>query len=43
VMYRLIEADHYINKEILVVGGGDSVVEAAMRLACQSGNHVMLS
>src|SRR5262249_587209 len=24
VMYRLIEADHYVNKNILVVGGGDS-------------------
>ncbi len=43
VMYRLIEADHYINKKILVVGGGDSAVEAAMGLACQSGNHVTLS
>src|SRR5271169_3346908 len=30
VMYRLIEADHYINKKILVIGGGDSAVEAAM-------------
>jgi thioredoxin reductase (NADPH) len=43
VMYRLIEADHYINKKILVVGGGDSAVEAAMGLARQRGNHVTLS
>jgi thioredoxin reductase/Pyruvate/2-oxoacid:ferredoxin oxidoreductase delta subunit len=43
VMYRLIEADHYINKKILVVGGGDSAVEAAMGLANQSGNQVTLS
>jgi thioredoxin reductase (NADPH) len=43
VMYRLIEADHYINKSILVVGGGDSAVEAAMGLAHQSGNQVTLS
>ena len=43
VMYRLIEADHYINKEILVVGGGDSAVEAAMGLANQVGNQVTLS
>jgi thioredoxin reductase (NADPH) len=43
VMYRLIEADHYINKRILVVGGGDSAVEAAMGLANQSGNQVTLS
>ena len=43
VMYRLIEADHYINKRILVVGGGDSAVEAAMGLANQAGNQVTLS
>jgi thioredoxin reductase (NADPH) len=43
VMYRLIEADHYINKQILVVGGGDSAVEAAMGLANQTGNKVTLS
>jgi thioredoxin reductase len=42
-MYRLIEADHYINKRILVVGGGDSAVEAAMGLANQNGNQVTLS
>jgi thioredoxin reductase len=39
----LIEADHYINKKILVVGGGDSAVEAAMGLAHQVGNNVTLS
>ena len=43
VMYRLIEADHYINKKILVIGGGDSAVEAAMGLASQQGNQVTLS
>ena len=43
VMYRLLEADHYINKNILVVGGGDSAIEAAMGLANQSGNNVTLS
>lgn len=43
VMYRLIEADHYVNKKILVVGGGDSAVEAAMGLARQVGNEVTLS
>jgi thioredoxin reductase len=42
VMYRLIEADHYINKKILVVGGGDSAVEVAMGLAHQAGNQVTL-
>jgi thioredoxin reductase (NADPH) len=43
VMYRLIEADHYVNKKILVVGGGDSAVEAAMGLANQTGNKVTVS
>jgi thioredoxin reductase/Pyruvate/2-oxoacid:ferredoxin oxidoreductase delta subunit len=43
VMYRLIEADHYINKQIVVIGGGDSAVEAAMALAHQVGNKVTLS
>jgi thioredoxin reductase (NADPH) len=43
VMYRLIEADHYVNKHILVIGGGDSAVEAAMGLASQQGNRVTLS
>jgi thioredoxin reductase/Pyruvate/2-oxoacid:ferredoxin oxidoreductase delta subunit len=43
VMYRLIEADHYVHKKILVVGGGDSAVEAAMGLASQVGNTVTLS
>lgn len=43
VMYRLIEADHYVNKRILIVGGGDSAIEAAMGLANQVGNQVTLS
>jgi len=43
VMYRLIEADHYVNKNILVVGGGDSAIEAAMGLGLQRGNTVTLS
>ncbi len=43
VMYRLIEADHYTNKRVLIVGGGDSAVEAAMGLAAQTGNKVTLS
>lgn len=43
VMYRLIEADHYTHKKLLVVGGGDSAVEAAIGLAMQVGNQVTLS
>jgi putative YpdA family bacillithiol system oxidoreductase len=43
VMYRLIEAESYKNKHILVVGGGDSAVEAAIGLASQKGNVVTMS
>ncbi|MFN7966009.1 MAG: NAD(P)-binding domain-containing protein [Acidobacteriota bacterium] len=43
VMYSLIETEAYINSDILVVGGGDSAVEAAMGLAHQTGNRVTLS
>jgi thioredoxin reductase/Pyruvate/2-oxoacid:ferredoxin oxidoreductase delta subunit len=43
VLYRLIEADHYTHKNILIVGGGDSAVEAAMGLAHQDGNKVTVS
>jgi thioredoxin reductase len=43
VFYRLIEADHYTDQNILVVGGGDSAIEAAMGLAHQAGNKVTLS
>ena len=43
VLYRLIEADHYTDKNVLIVGGGDSAVEAAMGLARQAGNKVTLS
>ena len=43
VMYSLIHAEAYSNNHILVVGGGDSAVEAAMGLAYQKGNKVTLS
>ena len=43
VMYSLLEAEAYRNVRILVVGGGDSAVEAAMGLAHQAGNQVVLS
>ncbi len=43
VMYSLIEADAYTGQRILIVGGGDSAVEAAMGLAYQKGNKVTLS
>ncbi len=43
VFYRLIEAETYTDKNLLVVGGGDSAVEAAVALARQKGNSVTLS
>jgi len=39
-MYSLIETEAYTGARILVVGGGDSAVEAAMGLAHQKGNQV---
>jgi putative YpdA family bacillithiol system oxidoreductase len=43
VAYRLIEAKSYAGKNVLVVGGGDSAVEAAVGLASQSRTTVTLS
>ena len=43
VMYRLIDAESYDGQKLLVVGGGDSAVEAAVGLARQPGNRVTLS
>lgn len=43
VMYRLIDADAYHDQNILVVGGGDSAIEAAVGLAREGGNTVSLS
>ena len=43
VMYRLVDAESYEEKRILVVGGGDSAIEAAVGLARQDGNEVTLS
>lgn len=43
VMYQLIDAQSYNNNNILVVGGGDSAVEAAVGLARQPGNRVTVS
>ena len=43
VMYRLIDAETYRDQKLLVVGGGDSAVEAAIGLAQQPGNEVTLS
>ncbi len=43
VAYSLLDAQSYTARRILVVGGGDSAVEAALGLAEQDGNQVTLS
>ncbi len=43
VVYGLVDARSYRSRDILVVGGGDSAVEAALGLAEQPGNRVTLS
>ena len=43
VVYRLVDPQQYRNKKILVVGGGDSALEAALSLADEPGVEVCLS
>jgi thioredoxin reductase/ferredoxin len=43
VTYKLIDAESYEKQRLLVVGGGDSAVEAAIGLARQGSNRVTLS
>lgn len=43
VLYQLQDAESYRDQRILVVGGGDSAVEAVLGLTRQSGNRVSLS
>lgn len=42
VSYKLIEADSYEGKGVLVVGGGDSAIEAALALSRSGKNMVTL-
>lgn len=43
VVYRLIDPEQYKGMHVLVVGGGDSALEAATSVAEQPGSHVTLS
>ena len=43
VAYSLIDSSSYQGRRVLVVGGGDSAVEAAIGLSKQPGNQVTLS
>jgi thioredoxin reductase (NADPH) len=43
VVYRLIDAEQYRGKRVLVVGGGDSALEAAGSIADEEGTSVTLS
>lgn len=43
VAYQLIEAESYEGKDILIVGGGDSAIEAAVGLSKSGRNRVTLS
>lgn len=43
VVYRLVDPEQYRNMHVLVVGGGDSALEAAIAIAEQPGTTVALS
>lgn len=43
VVYRLIDPEQYAGQRVLVVGGGDSALEAAVRIAEQPGAQVTIS
>lgn len=43
VVYRLVDPEQYQGKRVLVVGGGNSAIEAAVAIAAEAGAQVTLS
>lgn len=43
VIYSLLEPEAYQKDRVLVVGGGDSAIEAALALSAQPGNQVTIA
>ena len=43
VVYRLIDPEQYQDKRVLVVGGGNAAIEAAVAVAAEPGSRVTLS
>ena len=43
VVYNLIDPEQYIDKHVLIVGGGDSALEAALSIEKQPGTYVTIS
>jgi thioredoxin reductase (NADPH) len=43
VVYRLVDAEQYQGQKVLVVGGGDSALEAAIAISEQPGAEAILS
>lgn len=42
VVYRLVDPEQYAGRRVLIAGGGDSAVEAAISIARQPGSRVTL-
>lgn len=43
VVYNLIDSEQYKNQHVLIVGGGDSALEAALSIADEQGTQVTIS